>query len=490
MGPEASVPQTPRVQREHATTQPPVGDASRPVLDDAPADVVAAEAARHPLALAWVEESTVGAPLAPDSLTVSSAPPDAGADLLASVPRRRVRRTSVLTPALVLVALAGAYAAATLLWPLGAVAPRVEPVGVQPVTAAAAAPAWPTDGGAALSVAGFGGPLSSSSSDAVSIASITKLVTALVVLDELPLAPGEQGPEFAFTPNDRTQYWADRANGESALDVPVGGSLTQYQMLEGLLIGSANNYADRLSDAVFPSDSVFADAARDWLASHGITGITIVDPSGIVAGNRATPESLIPLAETALENPVIAEIVAKQSIDLPGAGHVENTNDLLTDPGVVGLKTGTLDAYNLLAAKDVAVGPTTVRIFGSVLGQPDRGTRDAAMRALFAQTEQELQPRPSVVAGTVVGRAVTRWGDPVDVVTAADAEVVLWNGAVSSAGAQFSLDDQSEQGATVGTLTVTGPVDTDTVEVRLAGEIEPPSPLWRLSHPLELFGLA
>ena len=63
----------------------------------------------------------------------------------------------------------------------------------------------------------------------------------------MPLAVGEQGPEYRFTAADRSALLAVPQRGESALDVPVGGTLTQYQLLEGMLVGSANNYADRLA---------------------------------------------------------------------------------------------------------------------------------------------------------------------------------------------------------------------------------------------------
>ncbi|MFG6475984.1 D-alanyl-D-alanine carboxypeptidase family protein [Microbacterium sp. P06] len=498
MGPDATAPPTRRELRERATSEQPIVDGSSAdepgeqsaerILDEAPAAIVTSQPGRF-VALAWVDDNRVAAPDSPSSLAVSAPSTKPGADLLATAPRRSPWRPGVLVPLAVLIVVIGAYVATTLLWPLYAVEPEIEAFSVQPAAAAVVAPAWPADGGAAITVAGAGSILSSSS-ESESIASITKIVTALVVLDEMPLALGEAGPDYAFTAADRRQYQADRAAGESALDVPVGGTLTQYQMLEGLLVGSANNYADRLSGDLFPSDEVFADAARAWLSAHGISGISIDDPSGIVAGNAATPEALIPLAVAALENPVIAEIVAKPVIDLPGAGRVENTNDLLNDPGVVGLKTGTLDSYNLLAAKNITVGDTTVRVYGSVLGQPDRATRDAAMRTLFAQAEADLQPQPSVPAGTRVGEAVTEWGESVDVVTSDDAVVVLWNGAAATPTTEYTLGDAVDEGATVGTLTVASAVDTDTVELRLTGEIEPPTAWWRLTHPLELFGLA
>src|SRR5690606_25678105 len=111
---------------------------------------------------------------------------------------------------------------------------------------------------------GIGSALTSTN-DAASIASITKLVTALMILDELPLQVGEQGPSYSFTFRDQNEYWQYLNSGQAALGVPVGGSLTEYQMLQGILIGSANNYADRLASTIWPTDEVFANAARRYL---------------------------------------------------------------------------------------------------------------------------------------------------------------------------------------------------------------------------------
>jgi D-alanyl-D-alanine carboxypeptidase (penicillin-binding protein 5/6) len=234
---------------------------------------------------------------------------------------------------------------------------------------------------------------------------------------------------------------------------------------------------------------VYASAANSWLAAHGVPGVTVVEPTGMDPRNTASAGALIPLARKALENPVIAEIVAKQSTLLPGAGTVENTNELLADAGVIGLKTGTLDAWNLLSAKDVAVGDTTVRLYASVLGQPDDEARLAASRALYAQLEAELQPRPSVTAGTTAGIVETKWGDSADVVTSGDASVILWNGGAGTVSTTYSLGDNRDSGDVVGSLAVDGPLDDATVELRLEGDIDEPSPWWRLTHPLDLFGL-
>ena len=486
----------------------PVGEAPEPAPEPAPDDDAApADAAPDDdatalqpatpgtkpgrVALSWVDEDAVAA-AAPGVALAAAASPYAviHPDLLARRPRRSPLRAGVLVPLLSVLAVIALYVGTTLLWPLHALPPQVTATTITPPVAPAAAPAWPATGAAAVGVDGIAAT-AASTVDPLSMASLTKVVTVLMVLDEQPLAVGEQGPEYRFTAADQSSYWAYRERGESALPVPVGGSLTQYQMLQGILIASANNYADRLASTLWPSDEVFANAASTWLSQQGLTGITVVDPSGIDEDNTADPAALLALADKALADPVVAEIVRMRTAELPGAGLIENTNALLADPGVIGIKTGSLwQHFNLMVAKDLMIGDTPVRVYASVMAQGDSETRTAAGRALLAQLEAELQVRPSVTAGTVAGVVTTAWGERVDLVTSADASVVLWNGGAATVASELSVGDDREADTVVGTLTVAGPLDSDTVDVHLAAEIADPSPWWRLTHPLELFGLA
>ncbi len=442
------------------------------------------------LAFAWVDEDAIAhaRPAAADLDAARSPYVPAGPELLSHPPHRSPLRAAVIVPVAIAALLVGAYSATTLLWPLHAIPPTVEAVPFDPIASAPAALTWPGTGSASVSVAGIDGVVASAA-DALQIASITKIVTALLVLDEMPLALGEQGPEFRFTYGDQLDYWDSLARNESALDVPVGGTLTQYQLLQGMLIGSANNYADRLAGNLWPTDAVFANAANTWLTAHGVPGVTVVEPTGVDPRNTASPEALITLAEKAMADPVIAQIVAMPAVELPGAGLVTNTNGLLADPGVVGIKTGSLDSYNLLSAKDVLVGGTTVRVYSAVLGQPDDASRLAASRTLYAEVEAGLQPLPSVAKGTVAGHVGTVWGEDVAIVTTDDANVILWNGGTGVVTTNFAFGDAVDKGADVGTLSVHGPLDAATTTLALAEDIEPPTAWWRLTHPLDLFGL-
>ncbi|MFT4157952.1 MAG: D-alanyl-D-alanine carboxypeptidase [Microbacterium sp.] len=433
-------------------------------------------------ALTWVDAAAIGATASATSDEYQ--PLFAGARL-----RPAISRPSVLAPIGILLTLAGAYTGTTLLWPLYEVAPTVKAVEYAATPAPAASLTWPGQGSAAVGVEGIG--TVASSAEPTEIASISKVVSALMVLERMPLALGEQGPSFSFTWADsETYYWYLR-NDQSALDVPVGGSLTEYQMLQGVLLGSANNYIDRLVEEIWGSDAAFATAAATWLRDHGITGVTIKSPSGFDERNVATPASLIAIAEKAMQNPVFAEIVRTPSVDLPGAGTVTNTNGMLADAGVVGIKTGTLyESWNLLTAKDVTVGDTTVRLYACVLDQADDDMRLASTRSLFAEIEAALTTQvPVVPEGTVVGTVEAEWGASAELVTDADAEVVLWNGGSATTAIEFDVGEKRKAGAEVGTLTTTGPLNAATTTLSLTSTIEDPSAWWRLTHPLELFGL-
>jgi len=439
-------------------------------------------------ALVWLDPVDVAEATAPadlEAVTMDEAERSILAD--AKTPHG-VLRARWAVPLITLAVLVLSYSGTMLFWPLHEVPPVVEAAEFETVPSEAAVITWPGTGSASVGVQGIS--TSASTTSAVPIASITKVVTSLMILDRLPLQPGESGPEYAFRYSDSIEYWDYLRANQSALDVPVDGVLTEYQMLQGILLGSANNYVDRLARELWGSDDQFATAAAAWLRDRGLTGITIVTPSGFDERNTATPEALVALGEYAMKNPVFAEIVGTAAVDLPGAGRVENTNGMLADAGVTGIKTGTLVGWNLLTSKDVVIGDTTVHLFASALNQDDDAQRLATTRSLFTEVEAALAAiAPAVPAGTVVGTVTTPWGSNADVVTDGDATVVLWNGSAATAQVAFSLDEQRENGDAIGTATVTGPLDEVTVDVSLDSTIDGPSPWWRLTHPLELLGL-
>ncbi|MBG0718537.1 D-alanyl-D-alanine carboxypeptidase [Microbacterium sp. 2C] len=493
---EDAPPSSRRARREARKSES--ADASAvPVTagETTPGTAYGAEAIRTPasgrIALGWLDDAKISPRIASQNMTGSASPsPVVARDLLARRPCRSPFRPGVVLPFLGALALIAGYAAATLLWPLYAVQPVVEKVAVADLTSPATSVAWPADGSAAVGVAGFDAA-AASTTDRASMASITKLVTSLMILEQLPLAPGESGPEYTFDESDHDEYYDYLASDESALDVPVDGALSEYQMLQGILIGSAGNYTDRLAGTIWPNDAVFSRAAAAWLERHNLTGITVVEPTGIDPENTADPASLITLARYALANPVIAEIVRTPVVTLPGAGEVVNTNDLLSDPAVVGIKTGSLDiGYNLLAAREQPVGDATVRAYAVTLTQPTDEARDAETARLLAEVGAEASVPRVLPAGTLAGTVSTLWGATASILTDADASLLLWNGATAPVESDISLGEARTAGAAVGTVSLTGPLGSASAGLRLTDDIPEPDAWWRLTHPLQLWGLA
>lgn len=449
------------------------GGASTGRTPDAPSGVLTAPDNR---ALQWVSQPGGVQRLGFDVDLIEGAPP----------PRRW--RASVATPLVALIALVIGYVGSILLWPLDGMIPAPTTLAAPIDAAPAATITWPSDGSAAVSVAGFGDNLSSNEESA-SIASITKLVTALMVLDAMPLTDGQGGPSLDFTAEDDSAYWGYLNRGESALAVPVDGSLTERQLLEGMLVGSANNYAERLATWLWPTREEFAAAAQQWLANNKLEGITVVEPTGIDAGNTGTAAAVIALSEKAMADPVVSAIVGMRTVTLPGAGLVENTNELIGEPGIVGIKTGTLDRFNVAVAQDLTVDGVNVQLYVAVLGQPDEESRFVVAKDLLDQVSAQLRPSSPLAEGTVVGRSRTPWGETIEAATTAPASVLLWNSASAASSVRVSLDGHTQAGDIVGTVTLTGPVNATSVEVALTSDIEGPSPWWRLSHPLDVFGL-
>ena len=396
------------------------------------------------------------------------------------------RRVAVGAAALALVATA-AYVPAALLAPLPAVAAEAAPVDVSvPPAPALTVPAY---GAAGVEVLGVDGTRTlSGDTGPRSIASISKVVTALVVQDARPL-DGGPGGSVTFTDADaalREQYLA--VDGKVA-PLAAGTTLTQRQVTEVMLVESANNYATALARWAFGSDRAYADAAAAWLAGHGLDDTTVVEPTGLSPENRSTTADLLELGRLALADPDVAAVVRTTSVVVPGAGVVENSNELLGTDGVVGIKTGTLDEAGacLLFAADQVVDGEPVTVVGVVLGGPDHDVVDADVRTLLAGVVDRSRRVDLVSAGDVLATWEAPWGARVRAVAAEDAAVTVWDDPRVTASVEADALDEGTAGERVGE--VRWSVDDETVHVPLVleGDLPGPSAWWRLAHPGQVF---
>jgi D-alanyl-D-alanine carboxypeptidase (penicillin-binding protein 5/6) len=410
---------------------------------------------------------------------------------------RRRRRIVGLSSALVIALLVGGYTAYALTAPIGtatldAEAPEVD-------APAAASIALPVEGAFAVSITGadaYLGPtaggvwVSGGGDDPRPMASISKLITALVVLEAKPLAdPTDPGPTITFDAADHALYDKYDVLGATIAAMPSGSSMSQRQALEAMLIVSASNYAEAVSTWAFGSQSAFLSAARNWLATNGLTGTTIVEPTGIDPRNASTPTDLLALARIAMANPVVAQIAGMPSLNVPNIPPALNTNTLLGVEGITGLKTGTLEesGSNLLftATMDVGIGQP-LGIIGVILGSYSRDSINLDVRALLASIREGFHTVTLGVDGQHVGTYSTPWGENADIVLGDDASVLTWSDAAITSTFTTTPLTTGSDGDVVGSITWTVGSDEITAPLVLAGTIDPPDAWWRLTHPFDL----
>jgi D-alanyl-D-alanine carboxypeptidase (penicillin-binding protein 5/6) len=250
--------------------------------------------------------------------------------------------------------------------------------------------AWPGQGQAAYTTSDVETIRSNADEDPVPIASVTKVMTAYVVLQESPLEPGESGPAFRLTARDVADTERRRVNGESVVAVAAGEELTELQALQALLLPSANNVAMVLARSTAGSVDSFVTLMNEAADDLGMDSTTYTDPSGMAEDTVSTASDQVRLFDAAMRDPVFAAVAGASSADLPVVGTVVTTNSLLGQDGFVAGKTGSHDAAGGCYAFRVvrAVDGHDVTITGVVLGQRGGPYIEAALGAAEALAGQ------------------------------------------------------------------------------------------------------
>ncbi|MFL6096155.1 MAG: D-alanyl-D-alanine carboxypeptidase family protein [Blastococcus sp.] len=249
-----------------------------------------------------------------------------------------------------------------------------------------AAIAWPAQGQAAYTTSEVDAIRSSGREVPVPIASVTKVMTAYVVLHERPLQLGESGPAIRLTDRDVADTARRKANGESVVEVAAGEELTELQALEALLLPSANNVAVVLARSTAGSVDGFVALMNEAADDLGMDDTTYTDPSGMAADTVSTASDQVRLFDAAMHDPVFAAVAGATSAELPVAGTVVTTSSLLGRDGFVAGKTGSHDPAGGCYAFRVVrtVGGRHVAITGVVLGQRGGPYVEAALTAAGA----------------------------------------------------------------------------------------------------------
>ncbi|MFD7695495.1 D-alanyl-D-alanine carboxypeptidase family protein [Streptomyces sp. NPDC059805] len=200
---------------------------------------------------------------------------------------------------------------------------------------------WPREGQAAVRIDGLGerGDLGSHGARTpVPIASVTKVMTAYVILRDHPLRDGTSGPRITVD-----QQAADESVSgvESTVPLERGQRLSERRLLELMLVPSGNNVARLLARWDAGSEAAFVTRMNRAADALGMRRTTYTGASGLEPTTTSTAADQLELARQVMRDKAFRSVVAQPRTTVPGAPRtLPNTNTLLDTPGVIGIKTG------------------------------------------------------------------------------------------------------------------------------------------------------
>lgn len=175
-------------------------------------------------------------------------------------------------------------------------------------------------------------------------ASITKLMTALLVAENCNL---DDIVTFSATATTNLE------SGAVSIGMTEGDTLNVRQCLYALLLKSANEVGNALAEHVAGSNAAFAEKMNAKAASLGCTNTHFANPHGLNDSNHyTTPHDMALIARAAFANDIVKTVASTRTYTLPSTkknpsgltvtmGHkMLNPNDSRYYQGIIGGKTG------------------------------------------------------------------------------------------------------------------------------------------------------
>lgn len=231
------------------------------------------------------------------------------------------------------------------------------------------------------------------------IASITKLMTAMIALERADLTDVVRVPVRVASA------------GESSASLRAGEELSVADLVRAMLIPSGNDAAHALALHIGRgSADRFVDLMNTKAEELGLSDTNFQNPHGLdQQGHVSSARDATTLVRLALEIPFLRDAMSRETFTLPDGRTLESTDDLLASwAPLVGGKTGhTLDAGWSQAA---AAEKRGVTVYGTVLGSDSRAARNEALRELLAYGLDQYRHVQVIDHGRVYAEATTGYG--------------------------------------------------------------------------------
>ncbi|MFB7374367.1 serine hydrolase [Streptomyces sp. NPDC056222] len=294
---------------------------------------------------------------------------------------------------------------------------------------------WPTEGQGAAEVEGVGSLGTYGAQKPAPLASVAKTMTAYVILRDHPIKGKDVGPEIEI---DKKAADEAGAEFESTAAVKEGQTYTEKELLQLLMIPSANNVARRLARWDAGSEAAFVEKMNAAAKDLGMTDSVYTDPSGLESTTVSTPQDQLKLAKAVMQYDVFREIVNMPNLTVDGIpGRIENNNNIVLEQGVSGIKTGssTPAGGNLLWAANTVIDGKQRRILGIVMGAKDAKLLHEKLQLsidyslkLIQAAQKDVTSAAVVRKGQVVGHIDDGLGGTTPVIATKELKAIGWPG--------------------------------------------------------------
>jgi D-alanyl-D-alanine carboxypeptidase (penicillin-binding protein 5/6) len=305
------------------------------------------------------------------------------------------------------------------------------------------------------------------------VASLTKLMTALLVLEE----EAERLDRTIQIHPDAVFDRGDYGRG-STLGLRPGERVSVRGLLAGMLLGSANDAAEALAIEEAGSVSAFVEDMNARAKALGMSRTRFASPHGLDDRGRSSAADLMLLLREASKNRVFRDLVGRRLAivrsDSARPRRIQNRNAMLwLYPGASGVKTGFTSGSGFCLIATAHRGGRQLAVV--VLGGGDEVFSDAA--ALLNHGFAAYERRTLVEEGEALGSVRVRGGE-VPVVAGERLTALVGVGAGDAIerilGASPTAAYPPPSGSVVGTLRLTSLGVTVGRVTALVADLEPP----------------
>lgn len=291
---------------------------------------------------------------------------------------------------------------------------------------------------------------SRSPDESSSIASTTKIMTAIVALEN-----GDLDQQVTVSENAASV-------GESSASLVAGSQTTLKDLLYAMMVESGNDAAVAVAEAVAGSSDAFVEMMNAKSAELNLHNTHFANPNGLEQeGHHSCASDLAILAQCAMRKQTFRDIVGSKTVTVNlgrGEETIESTDVLLGSyEGLIGVKTGFTDEAGYCFVG--ACNRDGLEIYSVVLGSSDAGSRFTSTRELLDWAYKHyLQIQLSDTSSVVANVPAVAWGDrtvPVRCDTDVTCCALDYEGTITQSISLLDEGGSIKEGDVMGTVTWT-----------------------------------